>query len=110
MNITEELHTNFMVIIPNGEINIYNASILKEYLQKIMKDKDVNVALDMSAVSYIDSSGIGTLIASKQLFLKTQRSFKLFNLSESIYKILQLTKLDSFFDIYIDHDALASSY
>ena len=53
----------------------------------------------LSAVNYIDSSGIAVLIESKQRAGEGSKEFKIVKPSEAVVSVLKLAKLTSFFDI-----------
>lgn len=66
--------------------------------------------VDMSAVNYINSTGIGSLI---QCFKKAQDvggDLKLLNPSQSVNHIIQVSKLDSIFKSYNDLQAAVASF
>lgn len=66
--------------------------------------------VDMSAVNYINSTGIGSLI---QCFRKAQEvggDLKLLNPSQSVNHIIQVSKLDSIFKSYSDLQSGVASF
>ncbi len=66
--------------------------------------------VDMSAVNYINSTGIGSLI---QCFRKVQDAggdLKLLNPSQSVNHIIQVSKLDSIFKSYSDLQTAVASF
>lgn len=62
------------------------------------------VVLDLGAVSFIDSSGLGALVATMKL-LGPERPLVLCAPTEPVAKVLRLTRMDSVFDIHIDAEA-----
>ena len=64
-------------------------------------DDNKAVSVDMSAVNYIDSSGIAVLIESKQRAGEGSKEFKIVKPSEAVVSVLKLAKLTSFFDIEV---------
>ena len=59
----------------------------------------IKLSVDMSAVNYIDSSGIAVLIESKQRAGEAIKEFKIVRPSEAVLSVLKLAKLISFFEI-----------
>ena len=67
------------------------------------KEDSFNIAksvyADLSGVSYIDSSGIASLIQSHQQAAKDGTNFYLFKTSEAVLKVIKLARLDSIFKL-----------
>jgi anti-sigma B factor antagonist len=62
----------------------------------------------MSGVSYIDSSGIATLVEGLQLSQRTQTRFALFGLRSNARSVLELARLTRVFSIFeTEQEALA---
>ncbi|MBF9029565.1 anti-sigma factor antagonist [Rhodobacterales bacterium HKCCE3408] len=63
------------------------------------------VVLDLSAVDFLDSSGLGAVVAARKL-LGEGRPLELAGLSVAVAKVMQLTRMDRVFRI---HDSLADA-
>ena len=61
--------------------------------------------VDLSEVSYIDSSGIAALVEGLQNAKSKGRKFALVAVSKAVMAVLQLARLDRVFAIYPDVDA-----
>jgi anti-sigma B factor antagonist len=59
------------------------------------------VLLDLSEVEFIDSSGLGAVVAARKM-LGSQRTLALASLHPTVEKVLRLTHLDRVFPIYPD--------
>ena len=59
-----------------------------------------NVIVEMSGVSFMNSSGLGILISGLSIMKKSNGSFKLAKISSNIDGILSITKLDQIFEQY----------
>ena len=93
----------------SGEIDLYNAAEVKEAIQKFVDEKKYKVIVNMGGVSYVDSSGIGSLISSFSNLKKFQGSLRICNVAGSVRKVFELTRLTSFFDIDdTEEDSLAA--
>lgn len=67
------------------------------------------VVLNLSGVTYIDSGGLGTLVALYTTARNNEGSIKLANLTQRVGDLLQVTKLVTIFDVYeSEEDALES--
>ena len=98
MSYPEKIENDKLIIIVNGEIDLGNSENLRQQVHAALDDNKA-VSVDMSAVNYIDSSGIAVLIESKQRAGEGSKEFKIVKPSEAVVSVLKLAKLTSFFDI-----------
>jgi anti-sigma B factor antagonist len=88
-----------------GEIDLHVSPAIQSSLQEIVKDKPALFIVDMSKVSYIDSSGLAVLIEAMQNVDGYRGKFALVGLQESVRHIFEIARLDQVFRIYPDVDA-----
>ncbi|MCB1307252.1 MAG: STAS domain-containing protein [Leptospiraceae bacterium] len=102
-------HPTHTIIALKGEVDLYGVGDLKKELMKYIeenKDSINSLAIDMSQLKYMDSSGIA-LMANLQKKVKAQGGkFYLLAVNEDIMNVLRLSALDSFFNIHESADAL----
>ncbi|HBD94175.1 MAG: anti-anti-sigma factor [Spirochaetes bacterium GWF1_31_7] len=92
-----------------GEVDLYNAPKIKEVINDTIKKNFTKFIINMNEVTYIDSTGIGSLIFARQTILAAKGSLRLINIKDSVKKIFELTKLNNFFTIYnSESEAIAS--
>ena len=94
------------VIEVSGEIDLYNVSELKKVLFSVTDGSNPSVVVDMKNVNYMDSSGIGALVAGQKKMKAHNGKFSLLNIHEDVLNILKLATLDKFFKIYEGEDEL----
>jgi len=94
----------------SGEIDLYNAPQIKDHLNQLIEDKIYKVIINLDRVTYIDSSGIGALIAGVSNLKKYNGTLKIINTSGAVRKVLELTKLNAFFEIFDNEDAAFTSF
>tara|TARA_B100000686_G_C16679037_1_gene910863 strand:+ start:215 stop:556 length:342 start_codon:yes stop_codon:yes gene_type:complete len=98
---------NGVIVKISGEVDL---SVSPEIKEKILEQIDIhkkehnfNIAksiyADLSEVSYIDSSGIASLIQSHQQSAKMGVDFFLFKTSQEVLKVIKLARLDSIFKL-----------
>ena len=81
---------------------------LREKMKSLVADGKKKIVLNMASIKYIDSAGLGTLVAS-HLSAKTQGvSLRICHLGEKFHEVLQLTRLLTVFEVY-DTEAAAVS-
>lgn len=87
-----------LVVFLSGEIDLERSpEARKSLLAAVAKKRPVVV--DMSEVSYIDSSGIASLVEALQQAGASQQEFSLAKVGERVGKILRLARLDTVFRI-----------
>ncbi len=94
------------IIQVSGEVDLYNVSDLKKSLFSITDGQYKSVVIDMQYVNYMDSSGIGALVAGQKKMKAHNGKFALMNIHDDVLNILKLATLDRFFTIYETDDDL----
>ncbi len=94
------------IIAVSGEVDLYNVSELKKALFSITDGSNRSVVVNMKNVNYMDSSGIGALVAGQKKMNAHNGKFGLLNIHDDVLNILKLATLDRFFKIYEDESEL----
>ncbi len=82
---------------------------LFDMVQRFAEENEINFLLDLRSVTYISSTGVGSLIKCYRAVLKQKGQVKLLSPSQSVRNILAISKLDGVFEIFSDEaEALAS--
>ncbi|MEM7182161.1 MAG: STAS domain-containing protein [Spirochaetota bacterium] len=109
MEISRREKQNIVFLDITGEIDLYNATEIKEMITKLIKEQKYQIVINLAEVSYIDSSGIGALISSKSSLKKYQGILKISNMTGPVRKAYELSKLPLFFEFYeTDDEAIAA--
>ena len=86
------------------------SNALRERLKSLIAEGKKKIVLNMASVKYIDSAGLGTLVAG-HVSAKTQGvSVRLCQLGQKFHEVLQMTKLLTVFDVYDTEAAAVSSF
>ena len=84
-----------------GEVRIGEGSIsLRDSIRKLADAGKNKVLLNLAGVKYMDSSGVGELIANYTTLSRQGGQLKLLNLTDRIQNLLVITKLLTVFDSY----------
>lgn len=83
---------------------------LRETVKGLLAAGKKKIVLNMDRVTYIDSSGLGTLVASHHSARSQGASLKLSNLGSRFQEILQVTKLLTVFEVYDSEAAAIHSF
>ena len=91
----------------SGEVRIGEGAVaLRDAMRKLVDQGKNKILLNLSGVKYIDSTGIGELIANYTTVSRQGGQLKLLNLTERVQNLLVITKLVTVFDSY-DNEAEA---
>jgi anti-sigma B factor antagonist len=98
------------IIDLSGKITIGKGDlILREAVDQALKEGSAHLLLNLREVSYMDSAGIGELVACYKRVLERKGKMKLVNPAGRARDLLALTKLDEYFDTFqSEQEALAS--
>lgn len=86
----------FAVVQIEGELSIYSAAELKPQLYSVLQ-QHVELELDLSAVSEMDSAGLQLLIAAKREAQALGRTLRLTQHSPAVLEVLDLCNMAAFF-------------
>lgn len=78
-----------------GELDIRTAPDLRTAVMRGANERPGVVELDLSGVSFMDSSGLGTLVSIKRDVEDAQGSLRLTSVPSKVMRILQLTRMDT---------------
>ena len=90
-----------LIIALEGEIDLEQAGAVRRALLDALK-KGRNVLVDLSQVTYIDSSGIASLVEGLQVAKKQKSDLALVAVSQRVRRVLELARLDKVFQIHSD--------
>jgi anti-sigma B factor antagonist len=99
MQIRTEDKDGVLICHIQGDIDIHSSPEFNKSVEKIAKDKSQKVVMEFSGVSYVDSSGLATLVAALKKLKSYGGKLKLANLSDKVKGLFEITRLDKLFDI-----------
>lgn len=88
-----------------GEIDLHESPQIKEKMKPLIEAKQPRVLVDLSGVSYIDSSGLALFIEAMQRVQAYGGQFLLCGLRPSVRTIFEIARLDQVFRIFPDRAA-----
>lgn len=95
-----EEHGRFRVVVLAGEVDLAASSAVRICLRELMVDGASDVLVDLSAVTFMDSTGLGMLVAARKQARVFRGSFGLVAPSPPVARVLSLTALDRFLPCY----------
>lgn len=98
-----------MVVAPRGDLDLAVADQLRGRLTELIDKGQIRVVLDLGGVAYIDSSGLGALVASMKRARGAGGDIKLCALQPDVRSIFDMTRLIKVIDVHpTRQDAVAS--
>jgi len=101
MNISTRQQDDTLILsIEEERLDAHNSPELREFVLKLLGEGQIRFILDMSGVSFVDSSGLGVLLSGyKNVNLQSGR-FCLTGLHPRVQAMFELTRLDQVFEIH----------
>ncbi len=84
--------------------------VLLSNVKQLVEADEKYFLVDLSSVNYINSSGVGTIIQCFRLARAKGGDLKILNPSQSVTHIIQVSKLDSIFEVFRDQAAAIESF
>jgi anti-sigma B factor antagonist len=100
MELATENRGGLLVVRAEGErIDAAGAIDFKDRMREVVADPSPRVVLDLSRVTFLDSSGLGAVVAVLKM-LAPARRLELSGLTPTVEKVFRLTRMDSVFTIH----------
>ena len=111
IQVTNRVVGDLSVIDVAGRITLgEGASALRENIRGLVGKGNKKILLNLSDVSYIDSSGIGELVSGFTTVTNQGGVLKLLGLTKRVKDLLQITKLYTVFEVFDDEAAAVRSF
>lgn len=95
----------------NGRITLgENTGILRDELRSLLAQGTKNILLNMAAVSYVDSAGLGELVGAYTTATNQGGSVKLLHLQGKMKDLMQITKLHTVFPAFDNEQTAVASF
>ena len=83
---------------------------LHKAVRTLLEEGRVQILLNLSGVSHVDSGGLGELLSCQVSTYKSGGSFKIAHLTEQVEALMEMTKLVTVFDIYDDETRALAAF
>ncbi len=100
-----------IIKLVGDHLDVSNSNTLKTQVEKLLADNSL-VIMDLSSVSFIDSSGLGALLSFLRKMNAKQANFKLTGLSKPVTALFELVRIHKIFSIYnnVEEAVAAAQY
>jgi anti-sigma B factor antagonist len=111
LNISNKQIGEVSVVALKGRIVLgEESSALRERLESLVEDGKKKIVLNMANVTYIDSAGLGALVAAHVSAKKEGAALLLADLGNKFHEVLQVTRLLTTFSVYATEAEAISSF
>ena len=111
LDVSERQTGDVTILDLSGEVRIGDSSVaLRDSIRNLADKGKTKVLLNLAGVKYIDSTGIGELIANYTTITRQGGQLKLLNLTDRIQNLLVITKLLTVFDSYDNESEALKSF
>jgi len=86
------------------------ASVFRDMIRDLSTKGNKKILVNLSEVSYIDSSGIGEMVSSFTTVTNHGGQLKLLGLTKRVKDLLQITKLYTVFEVFDDESSAVRSF
>lgn len=83
-----------------GEIDVYTVPALRDRLDAVIDRGEHDLVVDLSEVTFMDSTGLGVLVGRLKLIRAAGGSMRLVSAQDRVLKVFAITGLDKVFEIY----------
>ena len=101
LHITDRQVGNVIVLDMDGQLTIGGSSMaLRAAIRRLLEEGEDQILLNLAGISYVESSGLGELIASHSALDKKGGQIKLLHLPDRVRELMTITQLLTIFDVY----------
>jgi len=99
------------IVTLSGDLVIGDAeAAFKKTVSRLLEEGKVQLVVDCGGLRYVDSSGLGALVRALTTSQHEGGGTKLLGVPSSLRKLLELTKLDSVFEMFEHRNEAVSSF
>lgn len=91
---------NYAIVSFKGEIDVAASIQVRDVLKNLIDKGKVNIIIDFSDVTFIDSSGLGVIVVAYRNAKEKGGSIKFANVNQRVKKLFEITKTEKHFKFY----------
>lgn len=110
MEIAVRRESHLVIVDMIGEIDVNAVARIRDTLGDLTKAAAPQIVVNLAGATYIDSSGLGVLMAARREALKGGGRLALCGMTKDVRTVLELTRLNRFFEIYDDEAAARARF
>jgi anti-sigma B factor antagonist len=111
LQITERQEGDVTCLTLTGEITVDDGDLVfGRHVDEVLRRNLVKIVANLGGVTYIDSAGVGMMVASHKTVQQHRGALKLSNLTARSHHLMAMMKLKLVFDIFDDEAAAIKSF
>ena len=100
LELTQDKDRGAVTLTVTGDIDMSSSTKMRDALTPLFKNDSKIVVVDLSGVSYMDSSGIATLVEGLQWSHSSKNKFRLAALSPGVKDVFEIARLLTVFEVF----------
>jgi anti-sigma B factor antagonist len=110
MNLAVREENEVAVVTPGAPLDFYSSPVFKKEMTALIEGGRTLVLIDLSGVTFVDSSGLGALLGVLRHATRQKGDLKLAGLRPNVKAVMELTRLEKMFEIFPDVPAALASF
>ncbi|MDZ7905784.1 MAG: STAS domain-containing protein [Cypionkella sp.] len=99
--VAQQMNGVLVISVDQDRIDAVSAIAFKDQMRQVTQSSAGRVVLDLAQVAFIDSSGLGAIVAAMKALAPAQK-LELSGLTATVKKVFRLTRMDTVFTIHED--------
>lgn len=108
--VIEDKGSAIIIAVREERLDAHNSGELKAQMLNLFEEGKNNLVVDLQAVRFVDSSGLGALVSGFKNASSRNGSLKLSGLQLQVKSMFELTRLHRVFEIFADVDEALASF
>ena len=100
------MKTDIKVIQPDGLFDGIQAAHFRQEINDLVQNNVKIIVIDFKNVTFMDSSGLGTLVLSRKTVREAGAKLFLCSINEQIQMLFELTGMDRVFEVFFNREEL----
>lgn len=92
------------ILEPSGNLNATKGNELRREISDILSAGGEVILIDLKNVTFIDSSGLGALVAAMQSVRKANAKLFICSINDQVRMVFELTRIDRILNVYADRE------
>lgn len=101
---------NVKILELSGRFDTYTAGAVRQWLDEAIVADPVNIVVNLQEVDFVDSTALATLVQGVKNCRQHNGDLRLCAVQQSVRMVFELTRLDSFFEIYLQEDEAVKAF
>jgi anti-anti-sigma factor len=104
------MSANTKIIQPSGILNAISGNQLRRDINDCVAAGAKIVLIDLEEVDFVDSSGLGALVAAMQILKSSDGQMFICSLNEQVKMLFELTKMERIFKVFTNQEEFKNNF